>query len=257
MSSHLHNNSKGKIDLGKFTLSICFAQIYLGHLHPCPSLFHCISLSGLIHIFLASSPSERSSGKHFPRDGRKMQRKFGETFCRFSSFNFQENGRKKFHKKSSTFSTVHFRCCNSGRWRAQCFLGSHHADLIQHWLNHAFGISVIACDFATKWAPKPTWPLPRQSLALHSCLRGSQTGTLPTGTLRLCENQESSLQTKPKKGQFMNFPGGIPEQKFNVNRACFPKENTPGFIKMGEIHELFVLALSLVWFAGATPEKSP
>ena len=24
---------------------------------------------------------------------------------------------------------------------------------------------------------------------------------------------------------------------------------------MGEIHELFVLALSLVWFAGATPEK--
>ena len=22
----------------------------------------------------------------------------------------------------------------------------------------------------------------------------------------------------------MNFPGGIPEQKFNVNRACFPKE---------------------------------
>ena len=24
---------------------------------------------------------------------------------------------------------------------------------------------------------------------------------------------------------------------------------------MDEIHELFVLALSLVWFAGATPEK--
>ena len=24
---------------------------------------------------------------------------------------------------------------------------------------------------------------------------------------------------------------------------------------MGEIHELFVLALFLVWFAGATPEK--
>ena len=24
---------------------------------------------------------------------------------------------------------------------------------------------------------------------------------------------------------------------------------------MGEIHELFVLALSLVWFAGATPEN--
>ena len=26
---------------------------------------------------------------------------------------------------------------------------------------------------------------------------------------------------------------------------------------MGEIHELFVLALSLVWFAGATPENRP
>ena len=25
---------------------------------------------------------------------------------------------------------------------------------------------------------------------------------------------------------------------------------------MGEIHELFVLALSLVWFAGATPDKN-
>ena len=39
-----------------------------------------------------------------------------------------------------------------------------------------------------------------------------------------------------------------------MNRACFPKEKTPEFTKMGEIHELFVLALSLVWFAGATPE---
>ena len=38
-----------------------------------------------------------------------------------------------------------------------------------------------------------------------------------------------------------------------MNRACFPKEKTPEFTKMGEIHELFVLPLSLVWFAGATP----
>ena len=56
-------------------------------------------------------------------------------------------------------------------------------------------------------------------------------------------NQESPRQTKSKKGQF------------DVNRACFPKEKTPEFTKMGEIHELFVLALSLVWFAG-TPEAS-
>ena len=38
--------------------------------------------------------------------------------------------------------------------------------------------------------------------------------------------QEGPRKTKPKKGQFMNFRRGIPEQKFNVNRACFPKENT-------------------------------
>ena len=34
-----------------------------------------------------------------------------------------------------------------------------------------------------------------------------------------------------------------------MNRAFFPGR-TPEFTKMGEIHELFVLALSLVWFAG-------
>ena len=38
---------------------------------------------------------------------------------------------------------------------------------------------------------------------------------------------------------------GIPEQKFNVNRACFPEEKTPEFTKKGELHELLVLALSL------------
>ena len=30
---------------------------------------------------------------------------------------------------------------------------------------------------------------------------------------------------------------------------------TPEFTKMGEIHELFVLALSLVWLAGATLDR--
>ena len=55
----------------------------------------------------------------------------------------------------------------------------------------------------------------------------------------------------------MNFSQGhFGTKKFNVNRACFPKEKTPEFTKMGEIHELFVLALSLVWFAGATPDKN-
>ena len=63
-------------------------------------------------------------------------------------------------------------------------------------------------------------------------------------------------QTKPKKGQFMNFSQGHSGTKVqNVNRACFPKEkHTRIHLKMGEIHELFVLALALVWFAGATPD---
>ena len=41
----------------------------------------------------------------------------------------------------------------------------------------------------------------------------------------------------------------------DVNRACFPKGKHQNSQKMGEIHELFVLALSLVWFAGATATK--
>ena len=35
----------------------------------------------------------------------------------------------------------------------------------------------------------------------------------------------------------------------------FLRKNTRIHTKMGEIHELFILALSLVWFAGATPER--
>ena len=34
----------------------------------------------------------------------------------------------------------------------------------------------------------------------------------------------------------------------------FLRKKTPEFTKMGKIHELFLLALSLVWFAGATPD---
>ena len=68
-------------------------------------------------------------------------------------------------------------------------------------------------------------------------------------------DQEWPRQTKPKKGQFHElFPGTFRNKKFNVNRACFLREKHPNSQKMGEIHELFVLALSLVWFAGATPE---
>ena len=41
-----------------------------------------------------------------------------------------------------------------------------------------------------------------------------------------------------------------------MNRACRKLgKKTPEFTKKAEIHELFVLALSLVWFAGASPDK--
>ena len=41
-----------------------------------------------------------------------------------------------------------------------------------------------------------------------------------------------------------------------MNRACFPKEKHQNSQKNGrKIHDFFVLALCLVWFAGATPDK--
>ena len=52
----------------------------------------------------------------------------------------------------------------------------------------------------------------------------------------------------------MNFSQGHSGTKLRyVNRACFLQEKTLEFTKMGEIHELFILALSLVWFAGTPP----
>ena len=69
-------------------------------------------------------------------------------------------------------------------------------------------------------------------------------------------------QTKERSGHEL-LTWGIPEQKFNVNRACFPKEkHTRIHNKMGEIHELFVLALSLVcrgdsWCNPFRPKSGP
>ena len=79
-----------------------------------------------------------------------------------------------------------------------------------------------------------------------------------TLTLTLNSNQEFSQewprQTKPKKGQFMNFSQGRSGTKVQCESCLFSQGKTPEFTKMGEIHELFVLALFLVWFAGATPD---
>ena len=59
-----------------------------------------------------------------------------------------------------------------------------------------------------------------------------------------------------KKVQFMNFSQGCSRTKVQCESCLFSRGKTPEFTKMGEIHELFVLVLSLVWFAGATPELS-
>ena len=59
-------------------------------------------------------------------------------------------------------------------------------------------------------------------------------------------------QTKPKKFQFMNFSRGQTGTKVRCESRLLSQGKTPEVRKMGEIHELFVLALSLVWFAGAT-----
>ena len=66
--------------------------------------------------------------------------------------------------------------------------------------------------------------------------------------------QEWPRQTQPKKGQFMNFSQGHSGTKVQCESCLFSQGKTPEFTKMGEIHELFVLGLFSVWFAGATPE---
>ena len=50
-------------------------------------------------------------------------------------------------------------------------------------------------------------------------------------------------------GGWIFFLGGL-----NSHPVVFQRKNTRIHTKMGEIHELFVLALSLVWFAWATPD---
>ena len=52
-----------------------------------------------------------------------------------------------------------------------------------------------------------------------------------------------------KEGQFTNFSRGHSGTKVRCESCLFSQGKTPEFTKMGEIHELFVLVLSLVWFA--------
>ena len=52
----------------------------------------------------------------------------------------------------------------------------------------------------------------------------------------------------------MNFSQGHSGTKAQSESCLFSQGETPEFTKVGKIHELFVLPLSLVWFAGATPD---
>ena len=53
----------------------------------------------------------------------------------------------------------------------------------------------------------------------------------------------------------MKFSRGHSGTKVQCESCLFFQGKTPEFTKMGEIHELSVLALSLVWFAGVTPDR--
>ena len=97
-----------------------------------------------------------------------------------------------------------------------------------------------------------TAPPPKPASPPLSKVGGAQTGCVTPAMF-----QESPRQTKPKKGQFMNFSRGHSVTKVRCESRLFSQGKTPEFTKMGEIHELFVVALSLVWFAGATPECLP
>ena len=97
----------------------------------------------------------------------------------------------------------------------------------------------------------------RQTSAATSC-GGDDSGDISggnlAGTLRVKLYQEWPRQTKPKKGEFMNFSRGIPEQKFNVNRACCPKAKHQNSQKWANFS-----FWPFLWFGlpGATPENCP
>ena len=88
-------------------------------------------------------------------------------------------------------------------------------------------------------------------------LSGPQQSPRESGekTVKKEPNSGVALANQTKKGQFMNFSQGHSGTKVQCESCLFSQGKTPEFTKMGEIHELFVLALCLVWFAGATPDK--
>ena len=74
----------------------------------------------------------------------------------------------------------------------------------------------------------------------------------------MTENEKKSGVTpanQTKEKPVHELSQGQTGTKVQCESRLFSQGKTPELTKMGEIHELFVLALSFVWFAGATPEK--
>ena len=75
--------------------------------------------------------------------------------------------------------------------------------------------------------------------------------------------QEAWIRSGPgkpnqRKASSWTFPRAFRNKSSRCESCLFSQGKIPEFTKMGEIHELFVLALFLVWFAGATPDwKGP
>ena len=68
--------------------------------------------------------------------------------------------------------------------------------------------------------------------------------------------QESgvALANQTKKRSVHGFSQGLPQQKFNVNRACSPKEKHQNSQKWVKLMNSSFSFFFLVWFAGVTPE---
>ena len=76
-----------------------------------------------IALVVPAIPQSEVLAKFFEEIGEKCGEILAKVFADFRPSISRENGRKKFHEKSSTFSTVHqikfFHCCNSGGLGAQ------------------------------------------------------------------------------------------------------------------------------------------
>ena len=82
-------------------------------------------------------------------------------------------------------------------------------------------------------------------------------GRTTASPLQPKENQEWPRQTKPKKGQFMNFSQGHSGTRVQCESLVFLGKTHQNSQKRARNSWTFRFGLFLVWFAGATPEKCP